>query len=114
IGYTKDMIERIIAYVDSYHYLDDARYLDAYLSYHKSNKSIRQLKMELQKKGLDSALIAEALEQDAWSDYTAIQKAIAKKTNQIENLSYEEKKKIAAYLFRKGFTESDIRKHLLL
>ncbi len=112
--FTPNMIDRVIDYINSYHYLNDARYVENYVAYKKSNKSIRQIKMELSRKGVDSELIEEQLKKTLISDEEAIRKAIAKKTKDVEALTYEEKQKIASYLFRKGFKESDIRQQLLL
>lgn len=109
-----DMIDRVIAYIDSYHYLDDSRYTENYIRYKKSSKSIRQIRMELRQKGIDSELIEEQLSEANVSDEEAIKKAIQKKTKDVSALSYEEKQKIASYLFRKGFREGDIRRQLLL
>ncbi len=112
--FTPDMTDRVIDYINSYHYLNDARYVENYVAYKKSNKSIRQIKMELGRKGVDSELIEEHLAKSLPSDEEAIKKAIAKKTKDVDALTYEEKQKIASYLFRKGFKESDIRQQLLL
>lgn len=112
--FTIDIVDRVIDYINSYHYLDDTRYVNHYIAYKKSNKSIRQIKMELKRKGVDNELINQQIEEANISDKIAIQRAIAKKTKDIHSLTYEEKQKIGAYLFRKGFTESDIRQQLLL
>lgn len=110
--FTQDMIDRVIAYIHSYHYLDDERYANRYIVNKTSNKSIRQIKMELLNKGIDKELIEEQLEKNCTSDEAAIQQAISKKTKDITALTLKEKQKIAAYLYRKGFQQSDIRHHL--
>lgn len=109
-----EVIEQIIAYIHSYHYLDDTRYTENYINYKKSSKSRQQIRMELVRKGVDAELIEQKLAEGGGSDDEAIKKAIARKTKAPETLSYEEKQKIAAYLFRKGFQKSDIRQQLLL
>lgn len=114
-SFTDDITDRVIDYINSYHYLNEERYVKNYLTYKKSTKSIRQIKMELKQKGVDSELIERHFEESKISDTEAIIKAIRKKTKaDIEDLTYEEKQKIASFLFRKGFREEDIRKQLLL
>ncbi|MEG1991909.1 MAG: regulatory protein RecX [Acetivibrio sp.] len=113
-GFPIEIIERVIAYIHSYHYLNDQRYVENYILYKKNSKSIRQMKMELKQKGVDSELIEENFQEQKVSDAMAIQKAISKKTKDVESLTYPEKQKIASYLFRKGFQEGDIRQQLLL
>lgn len=111
-GYTDTVVELAINYVDSYHYIDDVRYADHYIHYKKTSKSLRQMKMELRKKGVDEQMVREILEKQNVTDDEALQKAIRKKTDSVELLSFQEKQKLAASLFRKGFTESDIRKYI--
>lgn len=111
-GFTDSIVERTIIYIQSYHYLNDDRYTANYLNAKKSSKSIRQLKMELKRKGIDDDTIMRQIEEINLNDEEAIQKAVRKKCKDVEALTYEEKQKIAASLFRKGFSESDIRRHL--
>lgn len=111
-GYTDTVVGLAVDYVDSYHYIDDARYANHYINYKKTSKSLRQMKMELWKKGVDEQMIQEVLEKQNVTDDEALQRAIRKKTDSVELLSFQEKQKLAASLFRKGFAESDIRKYI--
>lgn len=111
-GFTDSIVDRTIEYIHSYHYLNDDRYTANYLNAKKSSKSMRQLKMELKRKGVDDETILRQINQINLNDEEAIQRAVRKKCKDIEVLTYEEKQKIAASLFRKGFSESDIRRHL--
>ncbi len=51
-----------------------------------------------------------ALENIAWDDSAALKKELGKllKERNIEELSYEERQKLAAKLYRKGFRTDDI------
>ena len=52
------LVEQAVAYVKSYGYLDDERYVRNYIEYRKDQKSRRQLEQELRfKKGVHSELI---------------------------------------------------------
>lgn len=110
--YTDEIIYRTIAYVKDYKYIDDERYTSYYIRSKKDLKSKRQIEMELYRKGIDKSMIDRILEEEFDGDESAIKKAIAKKTSNIEELTYEEKQKIAASLYRKGFRSEDIRKYL--
>lgn len=110
--YPEDIIERTIEYVYSYHYLDDARYASQYVRYKSGVKSRRQLENELRQKGLGKEEIEAAFEETPPDDTEAIRRAIRKKTANPGELSYEEKQKIAASLYRKGFGQEDIRREL--
>lgn len=110
--YPESAIEEAVSYVMKYGYVDDERYLENYLFYKKGQKSIRVIEMELQQKGLSKEQIREQIEKEELNDGETIQKAIRKKIGAKSELSYEETQKVAAYLYRKGFKEEDIRKYL--
>ena len=110
--YPESAIEEAISYVMKYGYVNDERYLENYVFYKKGSKSIRVMELELQQRGLSKEQIRDQLEKEEVSDEEAIQKAIRKKTGTKTELSYEETQKVAAYLYRKGFREEDIRKYL--
>ena len=62
-GYPESCIESAIAYVKSYHYIDDFRYASTYIRYHQEKKSRQKLKMELMAKGIGRDLVDAALEE---------------------------------------------------
>ena len=51
-------------------------------------------------------------EQSDYEWFEALKKAIRKKAKNWDTMSYLEKRKVFAYLYRKGFKEEDIRKYL--
>lgn len=110
--YPEVSIETAIDYVKSYHYIDDRRYVENYIRYKKGTKSIRIIEMELKQKGIDKELIREVCEEESVCDDEALKKAIRKKVKNWEELDYVERRKVFAYLYRKGFKEEDIRKYL--
>lgn len=112
--YPPEIVERTIEYVYSYHYLDDERYAGNYIRYKSGAKSQRQIINELRCKGVKKEDILSALEENPSDDTEAIRRAVQKKTKDVESLDYAEKQKIAAYLYRKGFREEDIRRELKL
>ena len=58
------LVEQAVAYVKSYGYLDDERYVRNYIEYRKDQKSRRQLEQELRfKKGVPSELIQKVYEE---------------------------------------------------
>lgn len=112
--YPPEIVERTIEYVYSYHYLDDERYAGNYIRYKSSSKSQRQIINELRCKGVKKEDILSAMEENPADDTEAIRRAVQKKTKDVDSLSYAEKQKIAAYLYRKGFREEDIRREIKL
>lgn len=116
-GYEENMVEQIIAYVDSYHYLDDARVAENYIRGRKSYKSKRELQYLLKQKGIEEEDISSAMEENYTDETEAIQRYLRKfrlEEETLDEMSYEEKQKIASKLYRKGFAQEVIRKQLHL
>ena len=78
----------------------------------KERKSRREIYMQLVGKGVSRELIDEAFEEsyEREDSTEAIRRLLEKKHYDRENTTPEEKKKIMAYLVRKGFGYDDIRR----
>ncbi len=113
-GFSGDIIQEAIGYVTSYHYIDDLRYASSYVRLRKSSKSKRQIIGELQQKGISGTDIQEALSSEYESEEEAIQREISKKFSDVKSLTREERQKIAAKLYRKGYGMDLIRHYMSL
>lgn len=120
-GYEQDIIEEIFAYLDVFHYLDDGRVAGSYIRCRKEYKSKRELAYLLKQKGVSDEEIELAIEENYKNEDGGSQEEVAimrqlKKyhvdEDSLEDMSYEQKQKIAARLYRKGF-EADKIKRLL-
>ena len=106
--YPKEAVEQAIAYVKSYHYIDDLRYACSYVRYQKEKKSKRRLQQDLQKKGVAKEFIEQALLEEGNEDETdAIQRLLEKKGYTPE-MPREQANKIYQFLLRRGYKSSDI------
>lgn len=106
--YSKEAVEQAIAYVKSYHYIDDLRYACSYVRYQKEKKSNRRLQQDLQKKGVAKEFIEQALLEEGNEDETdAIQRLLEKKGYTPE-MPREQANKIYQFLLRRGYKSSDI------
>lgn len=109
--YPEEYIEKAIAYVKSYHYLDDYRYACTYIRYHQDKMSRTQLKMKLLQKGISRDLLGEAMEETYEADeceqiVALLNKRKSKHTGDEQkdfNRDYQ-------YLLRRGFSSHDILK----
>lgn len=110
-GYSEELISKTTDWLKGYGYIDDRRFTEHFVAYKKAGKSSAQIRSELYKKGIQKEYIEDTMEQ-CHDDSDAIIKIIQKKTNFAKNLSTEEKTKLASYLYRKGFKNEDIRRHL--
>lgn len=116
-GYPELILHKTIEYVAEYGYLNDIRYASNYIRTRKSVKSKLVLTVELTAKGIRKDLIQQLFlteyeEQEEDPELSAIRKAIQKKTSDPTSLSREEKQKLMAHLYRKGFSAENIRKAL--
>ena len=62
--FSPELVEEAVAYVKSFGYIDDERYVRNYIEYRSSQKSRRQLEQELQfRKGVSPELIQKVYEE---------------------------------------------------
>ncbi|WP_026665985.1 regulatory protein RecX [Butyrivibrio sp. FC2001] len=111
--YPPEVIDEAVEYLKSYRYLDDERYADEYIRYHMELRSRNRIKQDLLQKGISSDII-ERLMDEAYEENTSDPelelciKLLKKKHYDKDNTTYEEKRKIMALLYRKGFGNSVI------
>ncbi len=113
----EECIREAIAYVESYGYLDDKRYARDYIFYKGRDRSRMRIEQDLMRKGIDKDLIREAYEEVFAEDHLPsgkelIAAELRKKHYDPNAATFEEKRKIMAFLYRKGFSSEDIRSAL--
>ncbi|HWT27196.1 MAG TPA: RecX family transcriptional regulator [Mobilitalea sp.] len=116
-GYPVNIIDDTISYVYEYGYLNDERFASNYIRLRKDRKSKQVIKSELITKGmnkriLDEIFTAEYSQEEDDPEETAIKKAIAKKISDPSTLTWEEKQKLIASLYRKGFDIEKIKRFI--
>lgn len=117
--YPEEIIAQAIAYVESYGYVNDRKYARDYIAYHIQDKSRKRIENDLARKGIEREAINTAFEEleeeGIEMDETAmIQKILMKKNFRVQDTTYEERQKMCAFLYRKGFHTNAISKALLL
>ncbi len=112
-GFSGEAIEKAIEYVRSFHYIDDRRYACRFAEIYRESRSIGRIRQDLQKKHISDELITLALEEIEYDDSGALKKALDKVLREKDrDLSYEEKQKVIAKLYRKGFRVDQIVKQM--
>lgn len=109
-GYPANAVDAALEYVESFHYIDDAKYASSYISARRNVKGRARLKMELMHKGVDAAVIDEAFEelQDEIEPRDAIRELLMKKRRTEGPMEEKEKQRLYAFFMRRGFSSSDI------
>ena len=112
--YPEDLVEEAIAYVKSFHYLDDERYADCYVRLHGASKSRGKLLMELQQKGVDRELADRVLDQyeEERDETQMIRQLLQKRHYDPKTASVQEQRRMYGYLMRRGFQSTDICRQL--
>lgn len=108
-GYPQACIEQAIAYVKSYHYVDDYRYAATYIRYHQEKESRQKLITKLMMRGISRDVIMQALEEEFIADErNQIQELLRKRRFDPENADEATCRKTVQFLMRKGFKSRDI------
>lgn len=108
-GYPDELVEEAIAYVKSYHYIDDERYARAFIRLNQERRSIGRMKMDLFAKGISADIIDRAINEEYETlPETLIQKLMEKKNFDPDAATRQETAKMYQYLFRKGFSSNEI------
>ena len=110
-------IEKAIEYLRSYRYIDDVGYTKRYVEYHLSDKSMKRIEADLLNRGIDKHLIysiVDQLKQEGIksNENQLISEYIRKKNYCSSTASFQEKQKMFAFLYRKGFSGDEIGKLL--
>lgn len=118
-GYPQDAQEKAISYVKNYHYIDDRQYAMDYIEYHQESKTKQKLLQSLMSKGLSKELILECFDEIVGDrkkelEEEQILKILRKKNYDPEQWTFEEKQRLMASLYRKGFSSELIHVHFYL
>lgn len=100
--FDEETIEEAIDYVKKFNYINDERYAENYVNYRSSGKSKRQLKMELERKGIAKERVEELISETV-DEAETIDKLIRKKVGNKKEFGIEERRKLMAFLYRRGF-----------
>lgn len=102
----EDIITEVVEYLKSIGYIDDNKYIEAYLRQCISipKYSVYEIKMKLKQKGINKNLISEKLEEFDGYNYEKllVNKLLNGKLKNMEQLKQK------AYLYRRGFNISNM------
>ena len=103
-GYSQSVTERVLSFLQEYHFIDDNAYTENYIHVNKGRKSKRQITYELQQKGVDRDQIRQMLEENPVDEEETVRALLKKKTGGRIPEDKKEIQKLAALLGRKGFS----------
>ena len=103
-GYSQSVTERVLSFLQEYHFIDDNAYTENYIHVNKGRKSKRQITYELQQKGVDRDQIRQMLEENPVDEEETVRALLKKKTGGRIPEDKKEIQKLVAFLGRKGFS----------
>lgn len=122
--FSEECVGMVLERLKEYGFINDRRFTEQYIRYHATTQSKRKLSIKLLQKGISAELftsVYEELSKEAEGDpeQEALEKAVEaalrkteRKGYSIENLPSEEKNRIIAGLYRKGFSVTKIKAQL--
>lgn len=111
LSYPEEIAEQAVAYVRSFHYIDDVRYAVNYIESKKDSKSMRMLEQELYQRGVSQEDFQEALQQiETPDEEQQIQEWLEKKHYSVEQADRGETERMIRFLLRRGYQLSSIRR----
>ncbi len=111
-GYSTYIVERVISFLETYHYLDDVEYTRLYVHTYSFKKSRKQLEKELLYKGISQGVIEEYFEKNLYSEECSFEKQFQKYIRGKDLDNYSDRQKIFRYFYSKGFSVSLIEKYM--
>lgn len=112
-GYTENSAGAALAYVSSYHYVDDLSYARRYLETYSDRKSIKKMQMELRQKGIGDELFTQARNEAQMEDESDTLRYYAQKKARSLDLSQnKDRQKLLRFLVGRGFPFSAAREML--
>lgn len=109
--YTPEEIEETVGFLKEYRYVNDAAYAEKYIRVYSSKKSIRQIRCDLERKGVAKELIAESLLEEPVDEEEQIRRLLVKKGYRPgERMEPDQYRKVMGALCRKGFSYEVIRR----
>lgn len=110
--YPEDIIDKVILFLEEYHYLDDEKYIRMYVEAYSSKKSRKQITYDLLKKGLSRELIDHYFENFEYSEQECFKRQFERYIKGKNLEDWEVRRKIFRYFYGKGFSTSLIETYL--
>ncbi len=112
-GYSEEVIDIAIDYINEYGYLDDARMAASHIRFYQDSRSKQRIKQDLLGKGISLDVIETVMEEEYTKDETElIESLLIKKKYDKETATYEDKAKIYRFLAGRGFSSDSINRVL--
>lgn len=110
--YPIDVIEKVIAFLVGYHYLDDNEYVRLYVSFYSEKKSKKQLMFDLYRKGISKDILEKYFDENEYSEQKCFVRQFQKYIKGKNLQDYATRQKVFRYFYGKGFSSSLIEAYI--
>ena len=107
-GYLASVVYYVISKLNEYHYIDDQKFVDSYISAHRRMYGKLKIKQQLMLKGISEKTIDEALEDENFEQSDEILR-LSEKYMKNKEETKENYIKLFKYLMSKGFEYDEIK-----
>ncbi|MCM1497616.1 MAG: recombination regulator RecX [Clostridium sp.] len=110
--YPLEVINQVVSFLETYHYLDDGNYIQMYIRTYGRKKSKRQLIYDLQQKGISRPLLDAYFEVNDYSEQSGFEYQFRRYIRRRDVGDPRERQRIFRYFYSKGFSVSMIESAL--
>lgn len=118
-GYPTELAEDAVDYTESFGYVNDEQYVRDFIEYNKERKTRQRMLTDLMHRGISKQLFEQIFDEEVGEDSAGLEEEqikewIRKKNFSPDEASMEDMRKMASFLYRKGFSFDTIRNVLAL
>ena len=117
-GYTDEEAEDAVTYAEGFGYINDRRYAEAFIRHSLPGKGRGWILAALREKGVDretaEAAFEEAVKEAGYDEAEQIRAAAARKYPEDLPEDWKEKRKLIAWLVRRGFSYEAVKEALFI
>lgn len=110
--YPEEVINKVIQFLENYHYLDDEDYVRMYVAAYGNRKSKQQMVYDLVRKGISKTSIDSFFEQTDYSEQTCFEEQFQRYIRGKDLEDRMVRQKVFRYFYGKGFAVSLIESML--
>lgn len=110
--YPLDIVDKVVSFLNKYHYLDDEEYVRMYVESYSGRKSKKQLIHDLYRKGISKTIVENFFETNEYSEKNCFEKQFQRYVRGKNLHDYNDRQKIFRYFYNKGFSSTIIEMYM--
>ncbi|MCM1157675.1 MAG: RecX family transcriptional regulator [Bacteroidales bacterium] len=110
--YPEPVIDWIVEFLETYHYLDDTEYVRMYIASYSQKKSKRQIFYDLQQRGIAKEEVEACFAAGAYSERACLEKQFRRYVRGKDLQDWAVRQKVFRYFYGKGFQSTLIEEAL--